>query len=151
MSQPSFMNKPLKVRAAVVLLHEGHVLLMRQNNRDFWVYPGGTLEEGETVANCAVRELLEEVNLAVTLQGLLAVTDFADSKRQVVDVTYLATCTQAPPQTFIPPFVENINEVCWVPVAELSQWVVQPAHLHAHVCQHLQQDATLQRATAPLC
>lgn len=151
MSQPSFIDKPLKVRAAVVLLHEGHVLLMRQNNRNFWVYPGGTLEEGETVADCAVRELMEEVNLSINLQGLLAVTDFADSKRQVVDVTYVATCTNPPPATFSPPFVENINEVCWVPFADLETWVVQPATLHAHVCQQLKQDATLQGAIAPLC
>ncbi|MFM7390518.1 MAG: hypothetical protein ACKO34_07860 [Vampirovibrionales bacterium] len=47
-------------------------------------------------------------------------------------------------------FVENINEVCWVPFAELAQWVVQPASLHAHVCHHLSHDPTLNTATARL-
>jgi ADP-ribose pyrophosphatase YjhB (NUDIX family) len=133
-----------------VLLHNNAILLMRQNNRSFWVYPGGTLEANETVSQCAIRELHEEASLAIELDGLLAVTNFADARRQVVDVTYVGHCTQPPPGVFTPPFVENINEIVWVPLSELKHYPVEPQALHQHIQHCLTSDASLKRHIVPI-
>ncbi len=79
-----------KVRVGVVVLDkENRILLARQNHRDFWVLPGGTLEKGESLGECAVREIKEESNLDIRLGPLLFVSDFfAPDGRQVIDVVF---------------------------------------------------------------
>ena len=49
------------------------VLLIRRSDNGQWAFPSGTMELGETVRDCAIREVLEETGLraeAVTPFGL---------------------------------------------------------------------------------
>ena len=49
---------------SVVLQDErGRVLLQRRTDFDVWGLPGGILEPGESLLDCARRELLEETGL----------------------------------------------------------------------------------------
>lgn len=48
-------------RAAGVCVHDGHVLLHRAANEDFWSLPGGRVEIGETAQAAVAREFLEEL------------------------------------------------------------------------------------------
>ena len=129
MALHTFHTQALKVRVAVLIFHEERLLLMQQNGHSFWVLPGGTLEEGESIAQCAVRELEEEVGMQVSLVGMLALSEFADAKRHVVDVTFLgryeggATSWQAP-------YPENIDHVAWVDEAEFNTLRLKPDCLH---------------------
>ena len=74
-----------------------HVLLIRRKNppyRGSWAFPGGFLDEGETLKQCAVRELEEEtgVNLSQMRLRLLLVADDPerDPRTRVISVVYLA-------------------------------------------------------------
>lgn len=46
-----------------------------------WAIPGGAREEGETFAECAVREIAEETGVQVSISNLEALTDFSYSHR----------------------------------------------------------------------
>jgi len=48
---------------AVILNDDGHVLVVKENGRDWWDIPGGGLEHGETIKKALARELFEEVSL----------------------------------------------------------------------------------------
>ncbi len=52
---------------------KGVVLIERQNPPYGFAIPGGFVDEGESVEHAAVREMLEETNLKVELEGLLGV------------------------------------------------------------------------------
>ncbi len=54
-------------------IERGVVLIERVNPPYGFAIPGGFVDEGESVEHAAVREMLEETNLKVELQGLLGV------------------------------------------------------------------------------
>jgi len=114
-----------KIRVGVVVLDEqNRLLLARQNNRPFWVLPGGTLEPGETIGACAVREIKEEAGLDVTLGPLLFVSDFFPPKGlQVLDVVFLATLEGG---QFQMETSENLNEIGFYALDDVQAKSVKP-------------------------
>ncbi|MGE0201754.1 MAG: NUDIX domain-containing protein [Candidatus Melainabacteria bacterium] len=116
-----------KVRVGVVLVHADRLLLARQNDRPFWVFPGGTLEAGETLAACGAREIREETGLTVAIGPLLSVSEFfrdtADGPRQTIDVLFLGDNPQG---TLCMETTENLNELAWFTRAEVAAMTLQP-------------------------
>jgi 8-oxo-dGTP diphosphatase len=59
------------VNIAVIL--ENKILLTQREDLESWVLPGGGVEEGESLAQAAIRETQEETGLEVQLTGLVGV------------------------------------------------------------------------------
>ena len=117
-----------KVRVGVVLIHDQKILLVRQNNKPFWVFPGGTLEMDESLTECAVRELQEEVNLGVSIEKELYLADFLHQgkdgqPRHTVDVFMLARYETGTPMMTVD---ENLNEMGFFTLEEFREMAVQP-------------------------
>lgn len=57
-------------RSAVIVIKDGKVLLMHRINKgdEYWVFPGGGVEEGETPEEAAVRELYEETTITAVIK-----------------------------------------------------------------------------------
>jgi len=63
---------------------KGQILICRraiEPRRGFWTLPAGFMENGETVAQGAARETLEEAEAIVTTTSLLAVVDVVHAKQ----------------------------------------------------------------------
>jgi 8-oxo-dGTP pyrophosphatase MutT (NUDIX family) len=58
---------------AAVHDHEGRLLLTRRMDLGIWVLPGGRIELGETIAQAAVREVLEEAGVEIEVTGFAGV------------------------------------------------------------------------------
>jgi len=58
---------------------KGVVLIKRKNPPYGWALPGGFVDCGETVEQAVVREMKEETDFDVTIQGMLGV--YSDPKR----------------------------------------------------------------------
>lgn len=126
MSDPN-PGHPLKARAGVILFHENRMLLMKQNGKPFWVFPGGTLEPDETLAECAVRELKEEADLSIELTGLAAFTELLQAHRHVMDVFFWGRLVgDSPPLSWQAPHPENIDAIAWVALEEAMKSSIMP-------------------------
>lgn len=80
----------MKVRVTGVMVEEDRILLLRQRaGLRRYSLPGGTLEEGETLAEALIREMREETGLDVTVGRLLYLCDhLPDSETHIVYVTF---------------------------------------------------------------
>lgn len=73
-----------KVAAAVLIEHEGRVLLVRRANEPFrgmWTLPAGFVNGGEDPAEASARECLEETGLQVRVTRVLDVISGREHER----------------------------------------------------------------------
>jgi 8-oxo-dGTP diphosphatase len=126
------------VRVATVVEREGVLLLVRHQkpNRDpYWVLPGGRLEPGETIPECAGRELAEETGLTAGFSGVLYVSEFLREGRHTVDVVArMALEGDGEASLGSDPELEpgtepTLREIRWVSIDELREIELLPASI----------------------
>lgn len=81
----------VRVGIGVFVWRDGKFLMGKRrgsHGHDTWSIPGGHLEIGETWAECATREVLEETGIHVTNIRFLAATEdfFPDDNKQYVTI-----------------------------------------------------------------
>ncbi len=64
--------------ASAVVVDEGRIVLHRRTDNQQWALPGGGMKLGESIGECAVREVAEETGLQVELTGIVGV--YSDPK-----------------------------------------------------------------------
>lgn len=79
-------------RGSVILLWGDKILMIHRikDGREYYVFPGGSVEEGETPEEAAVREMKEETNLDIVLEKKLLVHENYFHKQRTVHY-YLTT------------------------------------------------------------
>ena len=126
------------VRVAAVVERGGRLLLVRHQKPDrdpYWVLPGGRLEPGETIPECAGREVAEETGLDARFTGVLYVGDFLREGRHTVDVTVRMVVDEESEATLgsdpeVEPDAEpTLREIRWVGVEELGEIGLLPGSL----------------------
>ncbi|WKA54990.1 NUDIX hydrolase [Planococcus shixiaomingii] len=68
----------MRDRSSVILIQEGKVALIKRvlEGREYYVFPGGGVEPGETPEQAARREAFEELGVEVEVQALVAVVQY---------------------------------------------------------------------------
>ena len=66
--------------AALITQHNQLLLVNHRKNGqyDFWVPPGGKLQGGESIFDCARRETMEETGLSVELDHIVYIVEYAE-------------------------------------------------------------------------
>ncbi len=77
---------PVSVKGVIFL---GRRVVLLRNERDEWELPGGRLESGEEPTGCLIREVREELDIAVTVEAILDCWRYEiRDKGEVVIVTF---------------------------------------------------------------
>ena len=73
----------VRLAGCVIRNDAGEILLLHRNKNGMqqWELPGGKLEEGEAAEEAAVREILEELGVRVTIAAFLGRADFNEKDR----------------------------------------------------------------------
>jgi 8-oxo-dGTP diphosphatase len=132
------------IRVGAVVAREGALLLVRHQKPDrepYWVLPGGRLEPGETIPECARREISEETGLSARFSGVLYVSEFLREGRHTVDVTARMTpvgdgeARLGSDPEVAPGSEPTLRELRWVDPDELREIELLPAPIKARLLE----------------
>ncbi|GAA3433379.1 NUDIX hydrolase [Kutzneria kofuensis] len=123
-------NSIVPAASAFVQDEAGRVLMIRRTDNDLWAIPGGGQDVGETIAQTAVRETLEETGIDIEITGLVGiysnpahVISYDDGEvRQEFSVCFRARPVGGEPQTS-----SESREVHWVEPADLDDLNIHPS------------------------
>jgi len=121
-----------RIRAVGIVIRSENILLIHRLNegREYWVFPGGGVENSESIEDAVVRELKEETFLDITVGKLLyhVVRDdlteeffyLCDEFGGDLKLSDTAPELLQEGQSFTP---------VWVPIEQLSQLLVYPTEI----------------------
>jgi len=117
----------------IVTNTEGNILMIFRRRK--WDLPKGKLDKGETIAQCAVREVEEETGLKDILLGdFLLITEhqYQDPwlKTEVIKETHWYRMKITKEQKLIPQTDEDITDIRWVNREELNECL---QHTYANI------------------
>lgn len=131
----------LRIGVACAIIDEENLLLEKRSDCGWWGLVGGSLEIGETVEECALREVLEETGLKLELKKLRLLSIYSDPKEgrilqypdnriHLIDIVFYYKLSvkniniseesleislfkpEEIPKEIVPPAKQIINDVC---------------------------------------
>lgn len=122
------------MRSAVILIENDQVALIERvrDGRTYYLFPGGTVEKGETIEAAAIREAYEELGVHVELQMLAALVRFDNDNQYYYHAKINAGQFGAGTgEEFgsAPCSVRGSYRPIWLPRPELPQYDIRPSAL----------------------
>lgn len=125
------MKRTHRVSGRAVILRQGYLLLISYKDGEYYNFPGGAVEPGETLAQCARREVLEETGYTVKVGAALCTLEVEAQRHGLaqdphLSVFFACTVEEDIPQ-IEPPHPDHsldgdprVAQACWVPLEQLS-------------------------------
>lgn len=137
MEQESGNAYPVVPRVGVgaITIKDGKILLVKRGvepSKGLWAIPGGTLKLGETLRECAAREILEETGVKIKVGDCVYVFDFIDHndkgkiKFHFVIVDFAAEYVAGDPKG-----ADDALEARWLTPKDLCELPVAKNTVHA--------------------
>ncbi len=118
------MSERITAAGGIVENEDGKILF--QYRRGKWDLPKGKLEEGETIEECAVREVEEETGLRNIILGeLVGITHhfYTEKQKEIDKETYWYAMKANGEQQLVPQLQEDILELRWIHENELQEYL----------------------------
>lgn len=124
-----------RVGVGAITIKDGNVLLVKRGvepGKGLWAIPGGTLKLGETLQECAAREILEETGVTIKIGACIYVFDLIERdksgkvKFHFVVVDFAAEYVAGEPQG-----ADDALEAAWFSAAQLFKLTVSQNTLKA--------------------
>ncbi len=112
--------------AIAVIVRDGRILICQRPANTtlggLWEFPGGKQQEGETLEQCLIREVREELNIEIAPEQPLVVIEHTYPHGRVRLHPYLCRPVHGEPQPL------EVQAWQWVAPAELANYPFPPAN-----------------------
>jgi 8-oxo-dGTP diphosphatase len=116
-----------RIGVAVIWNHSGQILIDRRKiggtMGGLWEFPGGKIEVGETVAECIVREIREELGIEITVGEQLISIEHIYPQFQLTLIVHHCQHISGTPQP-----IES-DEIQWITVSDLDKYQFPAANV----------------------
>ena len=117
----------MKEVSAAIIIEDGKVLLARRAKGEklagYWEFPGGKREEDETIDECLVREIREELSLDIEVVGEFDTSDYEYPGGQIRLIGLLAEIRNG----VISKTVHDLVE--WIDISSVLDYQLAPADI----------------------
>ena len=140
--QKAFWKKFMVIKAAGGLVHTKKKDILMIFRRGKWDLPKGKLDAGETLEQCAIREVEEETGITqIQLNKPLLTTyhTYHESGKFMLKESYWFEMTVPDNQTLIPQLAENIQEAIWAGEAKVKECLLHAFPSVVDVIHHFWQ------------
>lgn len=111
--------------AAVAIIKDGNILMLKRKDNGKWTMPGGTMELTESILDCAVRELKEETSMDVKIEDVIGIytdpnirIEYSDGEvRREFTVVYCGTVVGE----YSVEFDDETSKYQWVSLKDVEQ------------------------------
>lgn len=122
------MNPLKKIVTAAIILNESRVLIGRRKPNQalggYWEFPGGKVENGESLVDCLKRELQEELGVnAKVSEDIFMLVDHTHDGGDIQLIAMLADIGDQQPVGTVHDFL------AWAPIEELLSYKLAPADI----------------------
>ncbi len=136
MDQASHLHRSPIVVVAAIIRHRGRVLLTRRFDDahlgGMWEFPGGKVEEGESLEAALIREVREEVDFRIEVDSLYLEEGFTYEERKVHLHFFDCRLVEGMPRCL------GVADLTWAFPSELDQFDLPPAN--ARLVERLRQE-----------
>ena len=116
----------IQVTAAILCQNEKYLICQRAHDDALpllWEFPGGKVEDGETLEECILRECREELDLDIRVLGEFGRTHYPHAGNDLVFTFFTAEIVGGEISV-------NVHEqIKWVAVTELGDYAFCPADI----------------------
>ncbi len=119
------MKEKIIAAGGIVENEQGEILFIFRRGK--WDLPKGKLDEGETIEECALREVAEETGLVnIEMGELIDVTHhhYVEHGREIEKETWWYAMKVMGHQNLVPQISEDILELKWVKEKALEAYLV---------------------------
>lgn len=118
----------MKIVTAGIIYHQNKILIaQRSRNKKpalLWEFPGGKLEDGETLEQCLKREIKEEFDLDINVKNFFMTSDY---EYDFGSIRLQAFFAEAPSDKI--GCLNSHETYCWVPISDLGNYTFSPADI----------------------
>ncbi len=104
------------------IIEDEKLLLLYKDNDSFYEFPGGAVEEDETLEQTAIRETMEETFCRVVLKKHLTTIDFVKDNKKFISHLFLAEIESGEPYT---DGIEH-SDVLWMEIKDYKNYSLAP-------------------------
>lgn len=108
----------IKVTCAIIIRNKKILITQRGEDSDHpfqWEFPGGKVNPGETIQECIVREIREELNIDIEILEKMMAVDFDYGFKKIRLIPFLCSPSNSEIR------LNEHNDFKWIEPAELGQ------------------------------
>jgi ADP-ribose pyrophosphatase YjhB (NUDIX family) len=125
------MTEKIRIRPATIVLNDNKVLLVKSQygEEEFFLFPGGGLEFGETIEEGAMRETLEETGIKIKIKKLIHINEYIyrkDFAKRSITFFFLAEPLAGQEINIQTTDGGKIKEAIWIDIEKLNKIDIRP-------------------------
>ena len=124
-------SKHARNRGAAVIIQEGQVAVIKRNRdgKEYYLFPGGGIEEGESPEQATIREAFEELGVHIVIIRHLETVEFYGKQHYFLAHIVGGTFGTGQGEEYDGRHNRGLYEPMWISIANLEALDVRPMEI----------------------